>query len=57
MVLDRIYQRLWQVLTGVDKTQLSARLTEEDRKAIYEILLDTKPELPAYWRARESTTR
>ena len=57
IVRDRIYRRLWEVLTGADQTQLSARLTEEDRKAIYEILLDTKPNLPSYWHASQATTR
>jgi hypothetical protein len=57
IVRDRIYRRLWEVLTGVDKTPLSSRLTEQDRKAVYEILLDTKPELPPYWRASQATTR
>lgn len=50
-VRDRIYRRLWEVLTGVDQTPLFQRLTSTDRKAIYEILLDTKKDLPAYWRA------
>jgi hypothetical protein len=57
IVRDRIYRRLWEVLTAVDKTPLSSRLTEQDRKAVYEILLDTKPELPPYWRASQATTR
>ena len=51
IVRDRIYRRLWEVLTGADQTSLSGRLTADDRKAVYEILLDTKPDLPGYWRA------
>jgi hypothetical protein len=47
---DRIYRRLWEVLTGADQTPTYARLTPADRTAVYEILLDTKRDLPAYWR-------
>lgn len=47
---DRIYRRLWEVLTGADKTPLFARLTPADRSAIYEILSETKRGLPDYWR-------
>jgi len=47
---ERFYRRLWEVLTGVDQTPVYARLTSADRKAIKEILLDTKHNLPDYWR-------
>ncbi len=50
VVRDRIYRRLWEVLSGADQTPLYQKLTAADRKAVYEILLDTKPDLPAYWR-------
>jgi hypothetical protein len=53
IVRDRIYRRLWEVLTGADKSQLYARVTAADRTAIYEILTETKRDLPGYWsRAR-----
>lgn len=45
-----IYRRLWEVLTGKDKTAKYARLSDEDRKGILEILLDTKKGLPDYWK-------
>jgi hypothetical protein len=48
---DRFYRRLWEVLTGADQTPLYARLAAADRKVGYEILRDTKRELPGYWRA------
>jgi hypothetical protein len=51
---DRIYRRLWEVLTGTDQTPISARLTAADRKAVFEILLDTKRGLPEYWRTPRS---
>jgi hypothetical protein len=51
VVHDRFYRRLWEVLTGADQTAVYARLTAADRKSVYEILLDTKRDLPDYWRA------
>ena len=57
VVLDRIYRRLWEVLTGADQTRVYAQLTATDRKAVYEILLDTKRNLPEYWRASQSGVR
>jgi hypothetical protein len=51
IVRDRVYQRLYDVLTGKDTSKTFARLSENDRRAIMEILLDTKPNLPGYWKA------
>jgi hypothetical protein len=45
-----VYRRLWEVLTGTDKTKAFAHLSEADRTAIREILLATKTDLPDYWR-------
>lgn len=47
---DYVYRRLWQVLSGEDKSGKFAHLTEADRRAIVEILRDTKPDLPEYWK-------
>jgi hypothetical protein len=47
---ERIYLRLWEVLTGQDQTKEFAHLTESDRRAIREILLETKKGLPEYWK-------
>jgi hypothetical protein len=44
---DRVYRRLWEILTGSAAYGL---LTPADRHAILEILRDTKKDLPAYWR-------
>ena len=44
-----IYARLWQVLSGQDKTAKYAKLSFADRKSIVEILLQTKNGLPAYF--------
>ena len=47
---DRIYQRLYDVLSGKDTDKKFAHLSAEDRRAAFEILRDTKPDLPSYWR-------
>ena len=45
-----VYRRLWEVLQGQDKDPAFAKLKPETRRAILEILVETKPDLPAYWR-------
>jgi hypothetical protein len=47
---DQIYRRLYGVLSGKDTSPKFARLSREDRRAVLEILRETKPNLPAYWR-------
>jgi hypothetical protein len=46
---DRVYQRLYDVLSGKDQNPRFAHLSASDRKAILEILIQTKPNLPDYW--------
>lgn len=53
-VRERIYNRLHAILSGTDRSSQYAHLSREDRRAIFEILRDTKPTLPAYWRIPES---
>lgn len=50
-IREMILERLWNVLTGKDADPQFARLSTEDRQAILEILRETKPNLPAYWKA------
>jgi hypothetical protein len=45
-----IYQRMWQVLSGEDNDARYRRLSGADREAIVEILIDTKTDLPKYFR-------
>jgi hypothetical protein len=45
----RVYQRLYDVLSGRDTRPRFARLSWEDRENIREILKDTKSGLPEYW--------
>jgi hypothetical protein len=51
---DRIYRRLWEVLADQENSAAFARLSSVDRQAILEILLDTKPGLPEYWKKPSS---
>jgi hypothetical protein len=44
-----IYARLWAVLSGRVREPRYARLSEADRRAVVEILKETKPELPSYF--------
>jgi hypothetical protein len=48
---DRVYRRLYGVLSGQDQSAGYARLSQPDRQAILEILRDTKKDLPSYWLA------
>jgi hypothetical protein len=47
---ERVYRRLYDVLSGNDSSAKFARLSADDRKNVLEILRDTKPNLPDYWR-------
>jgi hypothetical protein len=44
-----IYRRLWQVLSGEAREPRYRSLSPADRQAVLEILIDTKPDLPAYF--------
>jgi hypothetical protein len=47
---DYVLRRLWEVLGGQDTSADFAHLSAADRRAILEILRETKPNLPDYWR-------
>ena len=49
-VRERVYQRLFEVLSGKDQGTKFAHLSGSDRRAILEILRETKSGLPAYWK-------
>jgi hypothetical protein len=49
--LDPLYKRLWEVLSGQDQSVAYASLSAGERREILEILIATKPSLPAYFRA------
>jgi hypothetical protein len=48
---DQIYRRLHEILSGKDQSPEFARLSAVDRRAILEILRETKNGLPAYFGA------
>jgi hypothetical protein len=47
---DYVYQRLWDILDGRGTGKNDPSLAPEDRAAILEILRETKPDLPDYWK-------
>lgn len=64
---DYLYKRLWEVLNNRDTSGDGKRgeeggdgfpnLSKADRLAIKEILLDTKKDLPSYWRNDDATSQ
>jgi len=47
---EAVYARLWQILSGQEKDRRYARLPLDVRRAIVEILRETRPGLPDYFR-------
>jgi hypothetical protein len=47
--LNAIYSRLWRILSGTERDPRYTRLSAADRRAILEILRETKRGLPAYF--------
>jgi hypothetical protein len=48
-VRTQIYRRLYDVLSGRDASPAFARLSAGDRRAAFEIVRDTKRNLPPFW--------
>lgn len=48
-VLDRVYRRLYDVVSGRDQSDAFKRLSAADRRAVLEIVRETKTNLPPYW--------
>ncbi len=46
---EAIYKRMWRILSGEEKDQKYARLSLSDRRAVVEIVRDTKRGLPDYF--------
>jgi hypothetical protein len=55
-VREWVYQRLYDVLTGKDKSQTFARISADDRQAALEIVRATKSNLPKYWLSSPAVT-
>jgi hypothetical protein len=47
---ERVYRRLYEVLSGKDTSPAWARLSAEDKTNVREILRETKPNLPGWWK-------
>ena len=52
---NRIYQKLYDVLTGKNTDPKFAKLTPGDRQAVLEIVRDTKSNVPTYWKTAASS--
>jgi hypothetical protein len=49
---ERVYRRLWEVLSGADQSKRFERIPAASRLAALEILRETKKNLPAYFQER-----
>jgi len=49
VVRERVYQRLYDVLSGKDQSKTFAGISPADRQAALDIVRATKPKLPNYW--------
>jgi hypothetical protein len=56
-VKDKIYARLYEILRGTDESGDYDLLTEDTRKAILDILRETKTDLPDNWKERAISAR
>jgi len=56
-VRDRVYRRLYDALSGADRRTAYGETAAADRLAAIEILRETKPDLPGYWRPQPVGTR
>ena len=50
-VRSRVYQKLYDVLTGKDTSERYQKIAPADRQAVLEIVRDTKTGLPDYWKS------
>jgi lysyl-tRNA synthetase class I len=50
-VREAIFQRMWQILSGQEKGERYARLSFAGRKAVVDILRETKHGLPVYFKS------
>ena len=51
MAKTAIYKRMWEVLSGRETAEAYKHLTQADRQAVVDILVDTLPGLPDYFQA------
>ncbi len=48
-----LHRRLWEILSGQDQSKEYARLGPSTRRTILEIITETKPDLPTYWKLEQ----
>jgi len=51
---DYVWRRLWQVLVDDEDATTFAHVSGEDKRAIFEIIRQTKDGLPEYWKAADA---
>lgn len=56
-VKEYVFRRLWDILTGHDRSKELAHLKEDDRQAIREILVATKINLADSWRQNAASRK
>lgn len=49
MAQTAVYKRMWEVLSGREGDEAYKNLTQADRQAVVDILIDTRPGLPDYF--------
>ncbi len=54
-LLDLLYQRLYEILSGQDSSPDFQSIPAPTRRAILDILRATKPDLPNYWKLASNT--
>ena len=47
---DAVYRRLWRVLSGQERSKPYAQIPLADRRAVVDILRETKKGLPDYFK-------
>ena len=52
-IKEAILKKLFEILTGQNQEPQFASVTADERKAVLEILRETKPNLPPYWKENE----
>jgi hypothetical protein len=51
-----VYARMWEILSGAERDPRYGRLSDSDRRAIVEILRETKADLPEYFELAETSS-
>jgi hypothetical protein len=47
---DAVYERMWRVLSGQEQAAPYDKFSRDDRRAVVDILLETKPDLPEFFK-------